>query len=381
MSQKIVSPRGSPKSRVWCITDTPYEKDGEKGYVFSCPYGFVFDKCWRDAGITESPFICSISSLDISSGNASGNSIVDFKGIISTLEQNRPPIICTLGKTATALFCPETATLESRKKGVQDEFETSLEKYAGSLLTCGDLSFEHYVIPLLKPDSVVNHWDYRFVYVNIDLGHIKEEVDFFDRNNKLQPLTKRELIVEPMYNDLMTYLNDCLKVPLVSVDIETIRPLKSTKISELKGHPGYPYTVSIADSPYRGISFSLWDYTEDQTVKIFDELDLLLSSVPQVGQNYFSFDSHFLEALGFNLCLGRCQDTMLRHHLLWPELQHKLQFLTKQYTREPYYKDEGKGWSPKHKKKLMYYNTKDSTVTYEIYLGQELEFDDRPYLR
>ena len=86
------------------------------------------------------------------------------------------------------------------------------------------------------------------------------------------------------------------------------------------------------------------------------------------------------ESLGFNISLEKVQDTLLRHHILWPELSHKLQFMTRQYTREPYYKDEGHGWSVKYMDRLRRYNCLDVCVTYEIYEAQEQEFKERPHL-
>jgi DNA polymerase I-like protein with 3'-5' exonuclease and polymerase domains len=66
---------------------------------------------------------------------------------------------------------------------------------------------------------------------------------------------------------------------------------------------------------------------------------------------------------------------------LWPEFEHKLQFQTFQYTREPYYKDEGKLWTPKEGLAgLQLYNCKDSAVTYEIRDKQDEDFADRPWM-
>ena len=365
-----ILPRGNPKSKIWVVTDKPYEKDSNKGYVFSSGYGYVFDNAWRDAGIKEIPFICAISDID------STNTLeVDYKVLLAAIDYFKPPFILPLGKTASALFCPET---RQKRKGVATD-ETSLEKYAGSLLSSPDISYPHYVIPQLSPDAVVAHWEYRTVYVGIDLEHVRTEWAFYNQNNGLQPLLKRDLIIQPSFDDLIGILYEFRNARYLASDIETIRPTKS---SEHYGkHPGYPYTLSLADSPQRGVSFSLWDYKPEELVTVYRELDRLFSTVGQIGQNYFTFDTHFLEALGFSICLEKCEDTMLRHQILWPELPHKLQFLTKQYTRQPYYKDEGIGWSPKNKKALMHYNALDSTVTYEVYLGQENEFADRPYLR
>jgi len=103
--------------------------------------------------------------------------------------------------------------------------------------------------------------------------------------------------------------------------------------------------------------------------------------VPQLGQNFFNFDLFRYEALGFDIPTKNCQDTLIRHHILWPELPHKLQFLTRQYTRQPYYKDEGKMWNMKDMRQLRRYNCLDVCVTMEVYLQQELEFNERPYLK
>ena len=107
-------------------------------------------------------------------------------------------------------------------------------------------------------------------------------------------------------------------------------------------------------------------------------MDEILRTKVQIGQNYTTFDAHWLRVLGLGVNLSLVEDTLVRHHILWPELPHKLQFQTMQYTREPYYKEEGKGWHLKEGlDKLMRYNCKDTLVTYEIYQEQEKEFRDR----
>jgi hypothetical protein len=55
--------------------------------------------------------------------------------------------------------------------------------------------------------------------------------------------------------------------------------------------------------------------------------------------------------------------------------------MTRQYTREPYYKDDGHHWSVKHMDKLRRYNCLDVCVTYEIWEAQEEEFRQKPHLR
>jgi len=87
----------------------------------------------------------------------------------------------------------------------------------------------------------------------------------------------------------------------------------------------------------------------------------------------------FLKLLDSDL-FSKCQDTLIRHHILWPGLEHKLQFQTNSIQRA-FYKDEGKLWSPNQKKWSMRYNALDTTVTYEIYNAQEKEFAEKPHLK
>lgn len=282
-----------------------------------------------------------------------------------------------MGKKVTALFCPFTKT-RAKQKG-KDSDESSLEKYAGSLLASPDISYPHYIIPLLSPDSLASNFAYRTIYVQIDLGHVKEECDFYRKNKCLQPLPSRSITLQPSYPELIDILESYKNARYLGNDIETIRAGRG---SVYYGQfPGHLYTIALAPSKDAATSFAVWDYETEQVVHIFRLLNDLYKAIPQIGQNFFTFDTHYYEAYGLHVDLAKAQDTMLIHQVLWPELPHKLQFLTKQYTRQPFYKDEGKSWSPKHKKALLHYNALDAMITHEVWLGEQEELNDRPYLR
>jgi len=107
--------------------------------------------------------------------------------------------------------------------------------------------------------------------------------------------------------------------------------------------------------------------------RIWQELQKLFSQIPIAGQN-LKFDQAKLELLGFSFPMGVKSDVMLKAHTVNPELPSKgLAFLTSIYTKEPYYKDEGKEFNPsKHDiKRLFLYNAKDTAITAEI--DKELE--------
>jgi hypothetical protein len=370
----IIANHGNPDSPIWIIVEDPYTSDIDKGYIWSGGHGYTHRKVWSMSGLCE-PYIYVLKPCI----GATYDFDTKFSELISQLCDHAVPFVLPVSVELFTKFCQQQVT-KSQGKAL-------FKKYAGNLLTSQFLNYPHYVIPQYDPAFVGANYDYHEIQAYIDYGHVREEWEYYVTHDKqLNPLLKRTLVTEPTYDDLLSFLYRARfeftngKLPFISVDIETIRPKKHTPL-HTAGHPGYPYTISLAMSPTYGISFSFWDYNDSQLVVIWRELDYLFREVPLIGQNFSVFDSHFLEALGFQPDLRKFQDTLIRHHILWPSLEHKLQFQTKQYTREPFYKDEGKNWNPSQKKDLMRYNALDATVTYEIFLAQEAEFIAKPHLK
>jgi uracil-DNA glycosylase len=360
----FVGPRGNPFAHLWVIVEKPFSSD--KGILFSGGLGHVFEKMLIEAGLrmNDCYFIARAPNTDDAHA---------FQNLEGMLNQVRPPLILILGDVA-GHFIPELR--EPRGYGTS---AGQLQKYAGSLLHCDMLQYPHYMTPIYDPMRCVQDWTERNVTTYVDLQKVKDELEFFNKNNALKPLPERILKYGNLeLAEILQYLESFGKAPLLSVDIETVYPRKG---SAYLPHPGYPITVGIADSPNFGISFNLFRDSPSENRILWRSLDRLFTGRGILGQNFFNFDALFLNALGFSIDLDKVQDTLLRHHILWPELSHKLQFMTRQYTREPYYKDEGHGWSIKHMDKLRRYNCLDVCVTMEIYEAQEEEFKLRPQLR
>lgn len=365
---KTIYPKGNPGAPIWVVVETPYPKDAEKGYIFSSGMGYVFDKMMSATGLRDYYVIARAPDLE----DKHSYCIVE-----NELNHYRPPIIITLGDSGKH-FCPELGVKGKSIKGAAPEEKTELDKYAGSLLTSKLLSYPHYIIPTYTVDKIVQDWALRDVVVSLDLGKAKSELDYFRQHGTLESLPNRELKFDLSFNETIAYLQYFQTKPMLSIDIESIYHNKN---SIFWPHPGYPISIGIADSPKLGVSFNLWWDDPQNNLVLWRELDKLFRSVKHLGQNYFHFDAPRLSSLGFGIDLHNIQDTMIRHHILWPELPHKLQFQTRQYTRQPYYKDEGKRWSAKEQSSLRRYNCLDVCVTYEIYEAQELEFEQRPYLK
>ena len=362
----LIHPKGSPSSRIWVIAESPLANDDKKGYLFSAGLGYAFDKMMQDAACPDYYVICRRPHTD----NASAFTIVE-----NELNHYKPPLIIAIGSVGQH-FCE---CLKPDKK--HKSYVSQLNKYVGSLLTsnAGLLNYPHYIFPIQEIGYFMQDYTERNVTTYFDLQKLREEYFYWSKHGTIQPLPIRDLRYQEMQiEEILTHFARFSRASLISVDIETMYPKGA---SSYRPHPGLPVTISISDSPDFAISFNFFRDSPTETRILWRELNELLRQVPNLGQNYFNFDAHFLKALGFEINLRQVQDTLIRHHILWPELPHKLQFQTRQYTREPYYKDDGHHWSFKNMTKLRRYNCLDTAVTLEIYNAQEDEFREKKELK
>ena len=367
---RYVGIRGNPKSSVVLVGEAPGEKEDYKGLPFIGPSGYLLDKMLDEAGFHSSqtwftnPYKTRPPDNKMDRLHELGIPLDLFhKQFFEELEQWKPTIIIVCGKTPCNLLCPFTKPARTIRN--PDEKKDGFGHWRGSLLTSPFLNWPHYIIPMYHPAFVLRNYSEREICIFI-LTRAYEEYKYYTQNKALQPLPVRSITTTPSYNTVSTFLQRCITSSNpISVDIELLR----RKV---------PYTISFAISPLEAISLSFWNYLPTELVSLWRLMDEIFRTKYQIGQNYTTFDAHWLRALGFSVNLSLVHDTLIRHHILWPGLRHKLEFQTMQYTREPYYKEEGHSWSPKKGlDQLMKYNCKDTLVTYEIYNEQEREFAER----
>lgn len=370
----MINSHGNINGKIWLLQNESESTESDKlsGEVFSGAAGYHFNKMVEECGLPLHDIYYHVYT--------------DFQQCAQLVNVYRPPIILLCGEhkepghkshsTTVKDFIPSVA---SKKK----PFIVSLDKQAGSLLQSNLFSYPHYCIPIWPLQRIYEEWSYRDIYINLDLGKAKDELNYFHQHSCLQPLPSYSFVVEPSFAELHDYFFDKLfKTKIVCNDIETIgHTLRRNKKSKFFGHPGYFYVNGLAVSKTEALSYSMWDYDISELVQIWNWTNLLLQSVIIIGQNFFNFDLIVEEAYGFRPLQDKISDTFIRQHILWPELPRSLQFMVKQYTRCPYYKDEGKTWSPKNKKQYMRYNCLDCVNTFEVWEKQEGELNERPQLK
>ena len=149
-------------------------------------------------------------------------------------------------------------------------------------------------------------------------------------------------------------------------------PIGSKLAIDIESHLAMPVCIALSFNPLEALSVKLLNFkqksTLDQTqiwkflIEFFhDRLDVKI-----VGQN-FKFDQSRCNEFGIQIP-NPYSDTMLKAHTCYSHLPKGLAFLTSVWTREPYYKDEGKEFDIKKHgiDRLLLYNAKDAAVTLEV---------------
>lgn len=370
-----VGTRGNTRASVAFIAEAPGEKEDAARLPLVGPSGKLADAILDEVGFKKdeiwftNPYRVRPPDNDLNRLSETGTDYSQHEAAFwEELEEYKPTIIITAGAVSTTLLLPHLA---ENKKG--EAKTVKLSKWRGNICQSPLLSWPHYVIPCYHPAYLFSDYSERDVTKHA-IGKAYDEYTFWKTSGTLNPLPTRSFNVDGVFDDTVEFLLRCLASPRpISVDIETLRRK-------------YPFVVGLAINPTEAIAIELCGFSDlVQRRRIWRLLDEVFRTKRQIGQNYTVYDVPYLQALGFRPNLDLIDDTLIRHHVLWPELPHSLQFQTMQYTRETYYKDEGKSWSVKKggggKRQLKIYNCKDTCATYEIYEAQEGEFNDRPYLR
>ena len=375
---RYVGTRGNVGGGICFVGEAPGADEDQTGIPFCGASGRELDRMLSETGIDPSgcwwtnPYKTRPPDNKIDRlGEYGIRTELFHEQFFEELNNAKPTLICPLGATPLGLLCPQTLVK------VKGKYVCQISKWRGSILQSPLLQWPHYVIPSFHPAFLFRSWDERQNAV-LCLAKLQEEFAFWKRTGTLQPLPQRQLISDPPADDAIDYLRTVLASPtdtVVSIDIENIGVYKGKYATPQRGR--VPYVIGFSIDPLVGISIGLAEYDIIKAKQIWLLIDAVLRTKKQVGQNYYTHDLPWLSFIGFSPNVGLCDDTLVRHHCLWPELSHKLDYQTFQYTREPYYKEEGKNWSVKDRQIMKKYNCKDVCVTLEVFQRQEEEFRAR----
>lgn len=368
-----VGVRGSFTSPICVVGEAPDADEEQSGIPFTGGSGREQDRMLKEAGIYPhdvwftNPYKTRPPENDLDRLPELGIDVgLHELAFFEELRIYKPTIIIAAGATPMRLLCPQTRVWDRKKE------TWPIGKWRGSILTSPKLDWPHYVIPVQHPAFILREWTERQIAI-LCYAKAKEEWDFVHKYGCLNPLPSRNLIVAPSYDAAFSYLYHITesKTP-ISVDIEILWQRKDKRLGITPKR--LVYTIAFAPSATESLSLCLWDYPVSQLAKLHSLMQKILTNNVIIGQNFTTFDSHWLATVALWPNVVNVRDTLVRHHVLYLELPHDLAFQGMQYTRQPYWKDEGRQWhATDDKSQLLRYNALDAAVTYEIFERQEEE--------
>lgn len=327
---KIVPPSGTIAGQIAFVGARPGRDECYTGRPFSGPSGELL---WRLAGVNRSE--CYVTNVR-----------KDFHDIFTVptgeeIAEVLPLLRDELTRTSANVLVAVGAQALYALTG-----KSSIEQWRGSVLPC-TLVPGRKVIGTYHTAAALRDWPLTRI-IEHDLRRARREAAFPHINRP-----KRTFTIDADLETTVRYL-DGLGDP-ISVDIETIGL-------------DYPTCVGISDDSSRAICipFRNGRLSVSELAYVWRKLDSIFRTRGIIGQN-IQFDVTRLERYGFSFPRITF-DTMLAHHLLYPEFDHDLGFIVSIYTNEPYYKHESR-------ENLWEYNCKDAACTYESYLGLKSELE------
>lgn len=353
LSQLTVPGIGPKTCKICIVGEAPGETEIEQGKPFVGKSGQLLDRMLHTVGILRSNCYTTNVVKERPPNNDISHFIEFYNGRVKTetpeykryeqelyeeLKEIDANVYIALGGTAIYAL--------TRK--------ISAEKYRGSLIQSSCTGATRKVLCTVHPSYCLRVYLAQFTLL-ADLRRALAESESPSYN----PL-ERNIQVRPTHLDASQYLEDCSRLTRVGFDIEIINEEVSC--------------FSFAKSKQDVMSIPLVDkngdyFDPEQELEIWKQTAAILENecIEKVGQNII-FDAGFLLRKQ-HIRTKNMHDTMIGQAILYPEFPKGLDFITSLYTKEPYYKDDGKKWNDffGDEEAFWIYNAKDSAVCLEAF--------------
>jgi len=317
-----VLPEGDKfSSKICFIGEAPAKTELRIGKPFQGEAGTVLNHCLQASGIIRSQnYITNFIKKQVPRGHI--KKFVSDQGILTTegcywrdvlaeeLKGNNFKLLVPLGGPATA--CITGMGKISKKRGY---------------LTYATDHFNNIpVLPTLHPASCLYGGNYiNKYYITHDLQKVKrllgkETVDTYDSMQEIFPTSLAQV---------RAMINDMAEAKIFAFDIE----VANYEVSHISfaSRSDLGYSILFQDE-------SIWTAVEECEIWILIASLLENPDYVKIGQNLI-FDNHFLMTHQGIFVRGPIIDTMIGHHLIYPDFLKGLGFLGSIYCHRPYWKD------------------------------------------
>jgi uracil-DNA glycosylase family 4 len=362
-----VSGIGSVSPALMIIGEAPGKYEDEAGIPFVGPTGKMLDEYLFKAGIRRSDtYITNVIKYrpplnDLKKLHLINVSIDDSIKELWENEINKlhPNCILAVGDLALQAVVGVSGILN----------------YRGSILTARDGITK--CVPTIHPAALFSRtsdegasgglsWVYTKL-IEADIIRAAEE-----SLTKTLILPERNLLIAHNSLDVHRFFREYESQTKAAVDIESINCV--------------PVCVGFAFSRHHAISIpllrtignnKLTDMGDNELDECWRMIDDQLRRKRIIGHN-FMYDEYKLSLIGFE-CPNVYSDTLIKTRVIFPELPDKrLCVVSSLWTREPYYKDDGKEFKLGKIKfdNFLKYNARDCAVEYEVDEAQENDLNE-----
>jgi uracil-DNA glycosylase family 4 len=367
MSQRWVGGIGPLEPELMAIGEAPGTNENEQGIPFVGASGDILNDCFSKAGIRRSQvYITNTCKYqppynDLTKLHLIG---IDLNDEIKNLWENeitpfKPKCILAIGDIAL-----EAVT---GYKGILN--------YRGSILLAKDGITK--VVPTIHPAALFSHYNegnqaggLEYTYLKLIEADICRAVE--ESKIRTLNLPERYTTIAHSSLDVHKFFAEYEKLDKATTDIESSNCV--------------PVCIGFAFNKHHAISIpllrsigrnALTDMGENELNECYRIIDYQLRRLKLIGQN-LKYDEFKLNLIGFELP-NIYSDTLIKTRVIFPELPKKnLHVQSSLWTREPFYKEEGKEFKLGKSKidQLLNYNGRDCTVTFEIDEVQEQDLID-----
>ena len=325
--------------------------------------GEILNECLRKAGASRS----SVYVTNVCKYQPPMNDLEKLHLIGIDLEQQaqelwdneikklKPKCILAVGDTALEYIVGETGILN----------------YRGSILTAKD--GETKVVPTIHPAALFNREDgggLEYTYLKLIEHDICRAVE--ESKTRQINLPVRQLDVCHSSLDLYRFFEAYKRLDKATTDIESINCIPVCIGFAFSG--SHAISVPLLRQIGKHKLTSMGDNELDECWRlIYDQLYRL----KLVGHN-LKYDEFKLSLIGFSLP-NIHSDTLIKTRVLFPELPDKrLSTVLSLWTREPYYKEEGKEFrlGKQPIEQLLRYNARDCAAEFELDEEQDKDLDE-----
>lgn len=348
------------------IGEAPGSNENQQGIPFVGPSGEILNDCLRKAGIKRAEvYITNVVKYQPPYNDFKKLHLinVDLADSIKKLweeeiSERKPKCILAIGDEALQAVTGYSGILN----------------YRGSILLAKDGVTK--CVPTIHPAALFNRGDtggLEYTYLKLIEHDIARAVE--ESKTRILSLPDRQLDVCHSSLDLYRFFEryKSERYDKASVDIESINCI--------------PVCVGFAFSREHAISIpllksigkhKLTDMGDQELDEVWRLIDVQLRRLKLIGQN-IKYDEFKLNRVGFELP-NVYSDTLIKTRVIFPEMPKKrLNDQSSLWTREPYYKEEGKEEKVGKKfdvEKFFKYNARDCAVTFEVDEAQEQDLID-----